>query len=285
MVLENALYVTALPIGNYLDISKNALAALEGADCIAAEDTRKIKSLAQYFRINLRQVVSHHNHNESQSLDGVLALLKEGKSVVLVSDAGTPNISDPGFRLARACFENDIKIKSLPGASSLTCALSLCPLGGTDHYFCGFLPSKESDRVKKLNSIKALTGHCSKAVIFEAPHRLNSCLENIKDTLGDPEVFVARELTKEYESFYWGKASDVIANYPQGEVKGEFVICISLLNTASTDSLSTEDLKEKIKTKLSEGKKAKAIQKELAGSTKLSGKELYQLISNIKDSL
>lgn len=282
MVTENALYIVALPIGNYSDISERALKTLENVDCIAAEDTRNLRTLAQFFRINLKQVVAHHNHNEQASLPGIINLLEEGKSVALVSDAGTPNISDPGFRLAKTCIEKNIPVIPLPGASALTTLLSVCPIGGADHYFCAFLPNKESERIKKLESLAAIKDHCSRAVFFESPHRLRDCLKNISDTLGDIDCFVGRELTKQYESFYYSPASQMNERIPDSELKGEFVVCIDLKGISTGPNAVSID--DEIKKLLDQGKRTKEIQKALQKKTELSSKELYDKIEEIKNS-
>lgn len=280
MLTKNALYIIALPIGNYSDISSRALELLSEVDCVAAEDTRILKNLAQHHRLNLKQVVAHHNHNEKESLTGLVSLLKSGKSVALVSDAGTPNISDPGHRLTKACYEEGIKILPVPGASALTSALSVCPIGGADHYFCAFLPSKESDRIKKIQSFKALSEISSRAVFFESPHRLRQCLKNILETLGDIGCFIAREITKPYESYYYGPVSNFKQILPDSELKGEFVVCIDL--SEIQNQTVKPDIESEIKQRLDQGMKTKEVQKQLQKISGLASKELYSLIEKIK---
>lgn len=282
MLSKNALYIVALPIGNHYDISNRAIDCLSQVDCVAAEDTRKIKSLAQLLRINLKQVIAHHNHNETESLDGVLALLSSGKSVALVSDAGTPNICDPGFRLVKACMDKNIPVIPLPGASSLTACLSVCPLGGTDHYFYGFLPSKQKDRLKTLESFYQLVGLSSKVVFFESPHRFEETMKDIMEVWQDRPLFIAREITKEFESFYYGSAQEIIQSMPKVEKKGEFVICIDTSKLPEKQKSPSTNIEEDIKKQLEEGLKPKQIQKNLSQKSSLSSKELYSLITTIK---
>ncbi|MEC9281128.1 MAG: 16S rRNA (cytidine(1402)-2'-O)-methyltransferase [Bdellovibrionota bacterium] len=277
--------VVALPIGNDLDISNRAKVILEEADVIAAEDTRILKNLGQKLCINMKQLISHHTHNETESLDGIKNLLANGKHIALVSDAGTPNISDPGFKLLRFCFENQIQITALPGASALTCSLSLNPIGGTDHYFGAFLPSKQSDRIKKLNGLKNMAGICSKAVFFESPHRLLDCLADIKSCLGNPMLFVSRELTKTYESFYFDRTDRLIKHFQEIAAKGEFVISIDLTEVNSEVELNEQQIRQRIKELLKLGLSSKDVQKQLLDQSKLGKKEVYALIQEEKNKI
>ena len=274
--------IVALPIGNDLDISNRAKLILEEADVIAAEDTRILKNLGQKLCINMKQLISHHAHNETESLDGIKDLLASGKHIALVSDAGTPNVSDPGFKLLRFCFENQVEITALPGASALTCSLSLNPIGGTDHYFGAFLPNKQSERLKKLNSLKAMTGICSKAVFFESPHRLIESLKDINASLGNPILFISRELTKTYESFYFDRAEILVKHFQENSPKGEFVISIDLSELSSQVELSEDQIRKQIKEQLLAGSSSKDIQKKLLDQSKLSKKEIYALIQEEK---
>lgn len=278
-----SLYIVALPIGNHLDISNRAKEVLESVDVVAAEDTRNLRSLAQLICINLKQIIAHHNHNEQESLTGILKLMKEeSKSVALVSDAGTPVISDPGYRLVKACMEEKIPVVPVPGASAVTASLSVNPIGGTDHMFLGFLPSKASDRIKKLESLRVVFPLCSKILFFESPHRIKECLADIAETLGNPNVFIAREITKKFESYYYDTCTNLLEQIPESEWKGEYVVCIESASvSAQTDAF---DLDDEIKKLLKAGKKAKVIQKELALKADISSKELYQRIVDLKNS-
>jgi 16S rRNA (cytidine1402-2'-O)-methyltransferase len=278
-----SLYIVALPIGNHSDISDRAKEVLESVDLVAAEDTRNLRSLAQSICINVKQIIAHHNHNEQESLSGILKLIKkEGKSIALVSDAGTPVISDPGYRLVKACMEENIPVVPIPGASAVTASLSVNPIGGNDHMFIGFLPSKSTDRIKKLESLRSVFSVCSKVLFFESPHRIKECIKDIENSLGNPKLFIAREITKKYESFYYDTCDALLKNIPESEWKGEYVVCIE------SESISQAEpeinLDQEIKELLEKGMKAKAVQKELAKKSKLSAKELYQRIVEIKDS-
>ncbi len=191
------LYIVATPLGNLGDISARALEVLSAVDTIAAEDTRHSARLLQHYGINTR-LIALHEHNERQASGGIVRRLQAGESIALISDAGTPLISDPGYHLARAVHEAGLRLVPLPGPSALTTALSVSGLP-TDHFcFEGFLPAKGGARRKRL---EALAAEPRTLVFYEAPHRILDTLQDMRDAFGDERpAFLARELTKSFET-------------------------------------------------------------------------------------
>ena len=219
------LYVVATPIGNLGDISERALRTLREADVVAAEDTRHSRSLLAHFGIQ-RRLLSLHEHNEEARLTSLLGELAAGASVALISDAGTPLISDPGYRLVREARRAGVRVLAVPGPSSLTAALSVAGLPTDRFCFEGFLPAKGEARRRRL---KALATESRTLIFLESAHRIESMAADLARVLGeDRELAVCRELTKQYETVLWGGAAEIaerIAADPQ-QRKGEFVIVV-----------------------------------------------------------
>ncbi|MCA0326697.1 MAG: 16S rRNA (cytidine(1402)-2'-O)-methyltransferase, partial [Proteobacteria bacterium] len=191
-----ALYVVATPIGNLADITLRALHVLQLADAIACEDTRHTQQLLRAYGIDARQLIALHEHNEAEAAQGVIERLSQGQRIAYVSDAGTPAISDPGARLAAACAAAGLRVLPLPGASSVTTALSAAGLAGDGQFvFHGFLPAKSGERQ---TAAAALAGEPRAVVLLEAPHRITALAEALA-TLGKRPITVARELTKQFE--------------------------------------------------------------------------------------
>jgi 16S rRNA (cytidine1402-2'-O)-methyltransferase len=214
------LYVVSTPIGNLGDITGRAVQVLQSADCIAAEDTRHSRLLFGRFGVKGR-VVSYHDHNKAARTPELLARLKSGQTVALVSDAGTPGIADPGFYLIRAAIAQNISVSPVPGANALLAAL-VCSGLPTDRFvFENFLPIKKGRREKKLGSLKAET---RTVIFYESPHRIRETLAAIQAVFGDIHVVVAREITKKFETFYRGKTSAVLEQLGEKAVKGEIVV-------------------------------------------------------------
>ena len=200
------LYIVATPIGNLADISVRALEVLKNVDVIAAEDTRQSRKLLSHFGIKT-PVIAHHQHNETKSTLKLHQRLLDGESIALVSDAGTPLVSDPGATLVKSAHENGIRVIPIPGASAVSSALSVCGLKFRQFHFEGFLPSSSGDRKRRIRQLSELD---SALVFFEAPHRIVASLEDLTDTLGRArEVCIAREMTKVYESIRVGKLGDI----------------------------------------------------------------------------
>ncbi|MFA5059420.1 MAG: 16S rRNA (cytidine(1402)-2'-O)-methyltransferase [Candidatus Omnitrophota bacterium] len=218
------LYIVSTPIGNLKDITFRAVETLQQVDIIAAEDTRHSKILLDHYNIQ-KPLLSYFEHNQVKRGEEIIKLLKDGKNVALVTDAGTPGISDPGFHLIRLAQENEIPIYVIPGATALITALSASGLPAHAFIFEGFLPVKSAARRKKLGGFK---DERRTVIFYESPHRIVSALEDIKDVLSDPVVVVARELTKKFEEIKKGKASVLLAHFEKSKPKGEIVLLFNL---------------------------------------------------------
>ena len=215
------LYIIPTPIGNLEDITFRSIRLLKEVDIVLAEDTRTSKKLFSHYQIET-PLSSFHMHNEHKVLSKWIDRLHMGDSIALISDAGTPTISDPGYKLIRACIDEKIDIVPIPGASAVTTALSVSGLPSDSFFFLGFLPQKKG-RKKKISFLKSLD---NTIIIFESPHRLLKTLKELRDELGERPVVVARELTKLYEEIARGKFESVIEHFESKKVKGEIVIII-----------------------------------------------------------
>ena len=218
-----ALYIIATPIGNLEDMTYRAVRILGEVDLIAAEDTRHSLKLLTHFGIS-KPLTSYFDHNQQFKGERILSALRRGKSVALISDAGTPCISDPGFQLVRDAVAENIPVIPVPGACAAVAALSASGLPTDNFTFAGFPPSRQGKRRTFLSDMSALPGTL---VLYEAPHRLVGTLSDILEVLGERQVIVARELTKIFEEFIHGTASEVIAAFSQDIVRGEVVILIA----------------------------------------------------------
>lgn len=216
------LYLVATPIGNLGDISLRALQTLREVDLIAAEDTRKTGILLNKYEISKPQM-SFHEHNEEKAGHKIMELLLAGQSVAIVSEAGTPGISDPGYSIVRLAIEAGIAVTMIPGATAVTMALVLSGLPAHSFTFRGFAPRKSGKR-QNFMSIDAASPHT--LIFYESPHRLLPFLRDALVVFGDRETAVCNELTKLYENVQRGKLSNLIAHYEQYEPRGEYVVVI-----------------------------------------------------------
>lgn len=226
---KGILYLVPTPIGNLEDISYRALKILKEADWIAAEDTRNTKKLCHYFEIET-PLVSYHEHNKFTSGAKMLELLKDGAKIALVSDAGMPTISDPGYELVAAALEEQLTVVPLPGANAALTALIASGLPTQPFYFYGFLKRQKKERKKELEILRKQT---ATIVLYESPHRLKETLQAIYEVLGDRKIVLCRELTKRYEEFIRGTVVEAIQWADQGEVRGEF--CLILEGSSEMD--------------------------------------------------
>ena len=219
--MPGCLYVVATPIGNLGDVTRRAVNVLATVETIASEDTRRTSALLAHLNVRRPRMVSMRDDNEPRAAERVLERLEAGEAVALVSDAGTPLISDPGFRLVSLCRERGIPVSPVPGASAVTAALSVCPLPLDGCRFVGFLDAGQAARERQLEAI-CESGQA--ALFFEAPHRMASTLEIIVRLAPDRPLMVAREMTKKFESFLTGTAATVLSELEmQGSLRGEFV--------------------------------------------------------------
>lgn len=216
------LYVVPTPIGNLKDITLRALEVLQAADLIAAEDTRQSLKLLNHFSIK-KPLVSYHKFNEQNKSGSIIELLKEGKDIALVSDAGTPGISDPGSVIIKKCIEEQIEFVVLPGATAVTTALVYSGLDTDRFVFLGFFPRETKDRKKLL---KEIGGRGETLIMYEAPHRLLETLDYLAETLGNREMAVCRELTKLHEEIFRGTILEAAEHFGSKQIKGEIVLVI-----------------------------------------------------------
>ena len=214
------LYIVSTPIGNLKDITLRAIETLKSVDLIAAEDTRHTKILLDAYQIQ-KPLTSFFEHNQIKKAEQLLGFLKMGKNIALVSDAGTPGISDPGFLMVRLAQENNIPITVIPGVSACISALTASGLPAHRFVFEGFLPPKSGARRNKLISLK---GQEATIIFYESPHRLLKTLKDMQDLWDDPVIVVARELTKKFEEIRKDKASLLIEHFGRHAPKGEFVL-------------------------------------------------------------
>ena len=220
--MAGTLYLIATPIGNLEDITLRALRVLEEVDLVACEDTRHTRKLLSHFRIN-KPTVSYHEHNERERAEELVEKILAGANVALVSDAGTPLISDPGYRIVRESIERGVAVVPLPGASALITALSASGLATSDFLFAGFLPARRAPRRARLADLARVR---STLIFYESPHRIKEALNDALDLLGDRESVLARELTKLHEEFRRGSLSELLAGLDEGTTKGEMVLIV-----------------------------------------------------------
>lgn len=218
------LYVVATPIGNLADLTDRARAILGNVDLVACEDTRTTGSMLTRFGLH-RELVAYHDHNETEVAEKLCELIATGKSVAVVSDAGTPGLSDPGFRIVRACRRRNLPVVPVPGASALVAVISVSGLPTNGFFFAGFLPPKTSARVAFLEKYRDFDYTLA---LYESCHRIDKFAAEIVETLGnDRIVCIAKEVTKLHETFLVGTAAEVQARLMKGSLKGEFVVLIA----------------------------------------------------------
>ena len=236
----STLFVVATPIGNLDDISSRALEALRNADVIACEDTRRTIKILNHFGIQ-KPMTSYHEFNEEEKAAELAKQLKNGTTIALVSDAGTPAIADPGYRLVRLCRQNNIPVIPIPGPNAGLTALSASGLPSDQFMFVGFLPAKKNARREKLIAVANVA--CT-LIFYEAPHRIEESLEDLQEMLGDRETCVAREITKLHEEFLFGRISDV---RPRIKPLGEFVVVVGGATEVRAETkLTREDALKKL---------------------------------------
>lgn len=270
--MTGSLYIVATPIGNLGDISERAIEILKQSDLIAAEDTRHSKTLLERFAIKTK-VKAYHEHNEAQLTSQLIQKIVDGASIALISDAGTPLINDPGYKLVAAAHDNGIKVIPIPGPSAVITALSASGLPTSKFIFEGYLPAKTEARKKFLQE---LVVESRTLVFYEAPHRIRESIQDMQEIFGsERRIAIARELTKQYEQIVRGPLGDIIGKLDSEEIKikGEFVIIVD--GAQETNVTEVEVLR--INRILSE----KLPPKDAAGLTaKITGKkknEVYQL--------
>jgi 16S rRNA (cytidine1402-2'-O)-methyltransferase len=221
--MAGTLYLVSTPIGNLEDITHRAVRLLSEVDVIACEDTRHTRKLLNHYGINTR-TISYHEHNERERAVELIKQLKRGSDVAVVSDAGTPGISDPGFRLARLAIENEVRVVPVPGASALITALVASGMPTDEFFFGGFLPARSGARRARLSELRSIP---ATLIFYEGPHRIAATLKDARDILGEREAVVARELTKMHEEIARGRLSELAARFSSAQsARGELVLII-----------------------------------------------------------
>lgn len=276
------LYLVPTPIGNLKDITLRALEVLNKADIIAAEDTRQTLKLLNHYEIK-KQLISYHKFNEKEKSVEIIRYLQEGKNIALVTDAGTPGISDPGSTLAVKCIEEGIKFEVLPGATAFTTALIYSGLDTTKFIFRGFLPR---DNKEKQQFIEEIRDRTDTIILYEAPHRLIKTLQYLLETLGDRKIALCRELTKIHEEISRTTIGESIKLYDTREPKGEYVLVIEGRNIQSIEEEKAEEYKnlsveQHIIMYMEKGMSKKEAIKKVAQERKLPKSEIYKYSINI----
>jgi 16S rRNA (cytidine1402-2'-O)-methyltransferase len=265
---DGILYVVATPIGNLEDISARALRILKEVDFIAAEDTRHSLKLLSHFGIS-KPLISYWSEKEKAKSEEIIARLQSGANVALISDAGTPGISDPGSVLIRRAIEENIRIIPVPGPSALIAALSVSGLDTDTFTFAGFLPPKSGQRRKRLSELV----HATETLVFyEAPHRIIECLEDIHGILGDRRATVAKEISKMYEDVSRGKLSEVTIYLQNSTIAGEYVV---MVEGFKKEVASFNEALIEVRSLLKKGLGRKEAVKIVAESYNISKKALY----------
>ncbi len=216
-----SLFIVSTPLGNLKDITLRALNIMKNSHLIAAEDTRKSRILLNEYNIKTK-MISYHEHNSHNKIKTIISYLKDGKNISLISDAGTPGISDPSYRLIRSAIENEITVNSIPGPSAFLTALTSSGLPTDNFYFAGFLPPKKG-RKSKLEELSKLN---STLILYENPKRLLKTLNDIYSTFNNRPAVICKELTKIHETFHRGSLASLIENFGNINLKGEFVILV-----------------------------------------------------------
>ena len=275
--MSGKLYLVATPIGNLEDITLRAIRVLKEVDLIAAEDTRNSLKLLNHFEIK-KPLISYHRHNEDIRVDNLIEKLKQGENIAVISDAGTPGISDPGEVIAKEAINNGIEVIPIPGACAAINALIASGLDTTEFTFFGFLPLNKKLRKEKLDEIKNETKTC---IIYEAPHKLKNTLQDLKDILENRKVVLAREITKIHEEFIRGNIDDIISK--SENLKGEMIILVEGAKKQEEQCpLNNLSLEEHYEYYQKQGLDKKEIIKNIAKDRGVNKNEIYMNFVNKK---
>ncbi|MEP6920558.1 MAG: 16S rRNA (cytidine(1402)-2'-O)-methyltransferase [bacterium] len=277
--MTGSLYVVATPIGNLEDLSQRALRILAEVGLIACEDTRHTRKLLNHYSITTK-TVSYHEHNEREQATKLLDVVRSGTDVAIVSDAGTPGISDPGFRVVRLALEEGLRVIPIPGATALISALVASGLPSDEFFFGGFLPARSGQRRARLLEVATIP---STLIFYEAPHRIAAALQDARDVLGEREAVVARELTKLHEEIHRGRLSELATQFTEmiGEPRGEMVLVIDrqVIKTSDEDNKSGQSVASLVAGFEAEGLEPRAALKKAARELGISRDEAYRLLT------
>lgn len=270
---QGILYLVGTPIGNLEDISFRALRVLKEADLIAAEDTRHTRKLLSYYDIHT-PLTSYFEHNKKTKGDYIMAHLKQGKTVALVSDAGMPGISDPGEDIVREAVSAGVKIFSIPGPSASLSALVVSGLATARFVFEGFLPRDKKERKDRLSLLKEET---RTIILYESPYRVRETLGELIENLGDRKAAAAREITKKYEEVVRGSLSEILSHFNEHEPKGEFTLVLAGADALKRELPGREEIKEELNRLVAAGMMRKEAVKEITLRYKIPKNEVYQI--------
>ncbi len=271
------LYVVATPIGNLEDITLRAVRVLREVDLIAAEDTRHTRKLLARHAIRT-PLTRYHDRNERTRTAALVRRLEAGEDIALVSDAGTPTISDPGYHLIRAAAAAGVRIAPVPGATAATAALSICGLATDRFVFQGFLPARRS---RRRETLRRLRDDDRTVVFYEAPHRLRESLADMHAVLGDRAAVVGRELTKVHEELLRGTLSRLAGEIGENEPRGEFVIVVE--GAGDAPPMSEAVLRDEIGKLLREGRKVSDVARLMAQTSPLAKRDIYKLVLEVAE--
>lgn len=270
---KGILYLVPTPIGNLADMTFRAVETLKEVDLIASEDTRNTQKLLNHFEIKVPQK-SLHEHNYKERIPEMIALLKQGKKIAQVSDAGMPSISDPGHELVEACIEAEVAVVSLPGATAGMTALIASGLMPQPFYFHGFLPRKKNIQKEALATLKDQT---ATLIFYESPYRLKATVSNVLEVFGDRQVVVCRELTKLFEEYLRGSASEIVNYLTEHQLKGE--ICLMVAGNHQVEEelpIFEGSLKEQVEAIIQTGESSKDAIKRVAKQQNLKKQDVYK---------
>lgn len=275
-MLKSGLYIVATPIGNLEDISARAVKVLENADVVACEDTRVCQKLFSLLGLSCnKKMICYEDHREEKTAQAIVEMIKEGKSVALVSDAGSPLISDPGYKLVRLCRQCGLDVFAVPGACAVVCALQLSGLPTNRFMFAGFIENKQKARRDLFNELKDIN---TTLVFYETASRLVETLKVAEEVFGEREIAVAREITKLYEECVSGTAAELLEHFCEKAPKGEIVLMVAPPFKKELDIDVEEELKKRLKTM-----SLKSAATEVAALSGIKKNEIYALGLKLKN--
>lgn len=282
--MPGKLYLCATPIGNLEDITFRVLRTLKEVDLIAAEDTRHSIKLLNHFEIQT-PMTSYHEYNKVEKAAQLVERMAQGINIALITDAGTPGISDPGEELVRQCYEAGIEVTSLPGPAACITALTMSGLPTRRFCFEAFLPSEKGDKKERLRILEELKRETRTIIVYEAPHHLLAALKDLQEVLGERRITICRELTKKYESAYQTTFQEAIARYEAEEPKGE---CVIVIEGKSPREIKEEEIRvwqemslnEHMEHYLAQGQDKKEAMKSVAKDRGISKRDVYQQLLN-----
>lgn len=273
--MAGRLLLCGTPIGNLDDMSPRAREALSSADVIACEDTRRTRKLLSHFGIRARELVSYHEANERRRTRMLASRVAAGETVVVVSDAGMPGVSDPGYQLVRACIDDSLPVEIVPGPSAAVAALVLSGLPPARFVFEGFLPRKPGERRRH---IEELVGERRTIVLYESPHRVAACLEALHEVLGDRPAALCRELTKLYEEVRRGTLGDLLTSVLEDPPRGEIVLVVGGAVHAHRDVPGPEELAARARALMAAGTDRKQAMVEVARDSGVSKRDVFDAL-------